>query len=173
MTVKFYDPKAPFYEFSNFFISFFTLDGQTWPTVEHYFQASKFPSTPYVEVIKAANTPYKAFILAQQIKKGGYIGKWVLNKTDNRTLNTLIDENNHFSLRSDWEEVKLQVMEEAVYAKFSQNQNLKKLLLSTGDEEIVENSPRDSFWGVGKDGKGHNHLGKILMKVRARLNTPI
>jgi ribA/ribD-fused uncharacterized protein len=41
--------------------------------------------------------------------------------------------------------------------------------LSTGDEEIVEDSPIDSYWGCGADGKGQNNLGKILMEVRSRL----
>jgi predicted NAD-dependent protein-ADP-ribosyltransferase YbiA (DUF1768 family) len=53
-------------------------------------------------------------------------------------------------------------------------QNLFKtkiLLFSTGDEEIAEDSPTDSFWGLGPDGGGQNNLGKILMQVRQVLRT--
>ncbi|HEX2549583.1 MAG TPA: NADAR domain-containing protein, partial [Gammaproteobacteria bacterium] len=44
-------------------------------------------------------------------------------------------------------------------------------LFSTGDEEIAEDSPTDSFWGLGPDGGGQNNLGKILMQVRQVLRT--
>ena len=108
-------------------------------------------------------------MLAQQKKKGGYAAKWTLNREDKRTLNDLIDTYSSTKLRQDWEDVKLSVMEKAVFAKFSQNPRLKELLLATGSKDIIENSPRDSFWGCGKDGKGLNHLGKILMRVRSQL----
>ena len=75
------------------------------------------------------------------------------------------------SLRPDWEQVKLGLMEEIVYAKFSQNEELRRLLLSTGDRVLIEgNTWNDTFWGVSlKSGNGQNHLGKILMKVRKRM----
>ena len=72
-------------------------------------------------------------------------------------------------LRSDWEEVKIDIMYEVCSAKFRQNENLKKLLLDTGDEELIEgNYWHDYTWGVCK-GKGHNALGKILMIIRDEL----
>jgi predicted NAD-dependent protein-ADP-ribosyltransferase YbiA (DUF1768 family) len=46
---------------------------------------------------------------------------------------------------------------------------IKKALLSTKNEEIVEDNPNNSFWGNGKDGKGENQMGKILMKIRSEL----
>lgn len=75
------------------------------------------------------------------------------------------------SLRPDWEEVKLGIMEEIVRAKFTQNHALRQQLLDTGDRELREgNSWHDTFWGVDlRTGKGENHLGKILMKVRSEL----
>jgi hypothetical protein len=72
-------------------------------------------------------------------------------------------------LRPDWENVKLQEMYNVVHAKFTQNEELQQKLLDTGDAELIEgNVWKDSFWGV-YNGKGENHLGKILMKVRAEL----
>lgn len=81
MAILFYEPKAPYYEFSNFYKSKFILDDEQWDTVEHYFQANKFiHNDEYYNIIKSANTPGKAFMLAQQKKKGGYAAKWSLNR---------------------------------------------------------------------------------------------
>ena len=72
-------------------------------------------------------------------------------------------------LREDWEEVKLSVMEEILRLKFA-DPELAKLLIATGDEELVEvNWWGDRFWGVCK-GEGENHLGKLLMKIRSELS---
>ena len=68
-------------------------------------------------------------------------------------------------VRSDWDEKRLDFMNWAVREKFK-DVNLAELLLSTEDMELIEgNVWNDTFWGVC-NGKGHNHLGKILMKVR-------
>ncbi|MCW3060810.1 MAG: hypothetical protein JWQ02_2631, partial [Capsulimonas sp.] len=55
--------------------------------------------------------------------------------------------------------------------KFETHSELREMLLSTGDEEIVENAPGDYYWGIGKDGSGKNMLGKILEEVRAKLKS--
>jgi predicted NAD-dependent protein-ADP-ribosyltransferase YbiA (DUF1768 family) len=69
-------------------------------------------------------------------------------------------------LRPDWESIKLDVMETAVRIKFT-DPELAAKLIATGDEELIEgNWWNDTFWGVC-NGVGENHLGKILMKVRA------
>lgn len=75
------------------------------------------------------------------------------------------------ALRPDWEEVKLVLMEEIVRAKFTQNPDLKEKLLATGDMILEEgNKWGDTFWGVSlRTGRGNNHLGRILMKVRDEL----
>lgn len=70
-------------------------------------------------------------------------------------------------LRYDWEEVKLSVMYDILLLKFSSD--LADKLLATGTAYLVEgNHWGDSFWGVC-DGKGENHLGQLLMEVRARI----
>ena len=69
-------------------------------------------------------------------------------------------------LRDDWEDVKLDIMEQAVRAKFTQNDDLKIRLMATGSKQLVEgNNWGDTFWGK-VIGVGENNLGKILMKVR-------
>lgn len=76
-------------------------------------------------------------------------------------------------LRSDWNEVKNDVMLEIVYNKFTQNPELLKLLKETGEVPLTEgNNWHDNYWGVCscykcKDKHGKNLLGQILMEIRA------
>lgn len=74
-------------------------------------------------------------------------------------------------LRPDWDVVRTVVMEEIVRAKFMQNPHLAERLLATEKSPLMEgNTWGDTFWGVDSDsGEGENHLGEILMKVRAEL----
>ena len=68
--------------------------------------------------------------------------------------------------RTDWNEVKLEIMEELLRLKVEQNPYVKKKLLQTENYLIVEDSPKDSYWGWGEDRQGENHLGKLWMKLR-------
>lgn len=83
-----------------------------------------------------------------------------------------------------WDKHKVRVVIRGNYLKFSQNEELKKHLLSTGDKIIVEASPYDKVWGVGMSRgnkgiydlnkwKGENLLGFSLMAVRAYINSKI
>ena len=60
-------------------------------------------------------------------------------------------------------------MRRAVLRKFETHEAIGELLRSTGDEELVEDAPRDYYWGCGKDKTGRNMLGIILMEVRETL----
>ena len=147
--IYFYNRDEPYYEFTNFYNGApIMLDDKEWKTTEHYFQAQKFVGTPYVEVIRKAYGPRDAFNLSRDPS----ISRWK---------------------RNDWEEVKMDVMRKALFAKFAVNgskpNHLRERLLGTGSRELVEHSPHDSFWGDGSDGTGQNHLGKLLMELRSRL----
>ena len=61
------------------------------------------------------------------------------------------------------------LMRKAAHAKFSQHDDIRQVLLSTGDARIVEHTENDSYWGDGGDGSGKNMLGRILMEVRENL----
>jgi ribA/ribD-fused uncharacterized protein len=74
-------------------------------------------------------------------------------------------------MRRDWESVKVEIMRDALMAKFTQHDELRVLLLSTGDAKIVEHTENDAFWGDGGDGSGKNTLGQLLMQVRESLRT--
>jgi len=71
-------------------------------------------------------------------------------------------------MRSDWHEIKFSIMEQIVYAKFTQNPMLAQELVNTGDKILKEgNYWKDLYWGVDiKSGEGENNLGKILMALR-------
>lgn len=142
MSIKFYKVGEPFGCFSNFSQHGFEKDGRYWPTSEHYFQAQKFEDEAVQEKIRNAKTPMHAAQLGRS---------------------------RDFTLRGDWEEHKVAIMKAAVYEKFMNHPDIAEVLLSTGDEEIIENSPGDSYWGCGSEGDGKNMLGKVLAEVRAEL----
>ncbi len=141
-TVYFYAQTDGYAEFSNFAPYGVAIDETWWRTVEHYFQAQKFNDADYRERIRLSNRPKDAKALGMTRK---------------------------YALRSDWEDVKDQIMLEAVRVKFRTHDLPRQLLLSTGEAEIVENAPMDAYWGCGPDGTGLNKLGKILMQVRGEL----
>lgn len=146
-TISFYDPDAENGWLANFSNHPVLLEGVLWPTVEHYFQASKFSSTAplLVELIRSAPTPSTA----KQIAKANASRK-----------------------RQDWEHVRIEIMRKAIEAKFSQYPELRYQLLATRDAIIIENAPDDSFWGIG-DGAGQNIMGQLLQSLRETLKQAI
>ena len=130
------------YDFlSNFYHSPISYNGIVYPTNEHFFQAMKTFNVDERIAIASAETPGKAKRIGRKI-----------------------------TLRSDWEDVKLYYMELGLRLKF-QDSKLHEMLLATGDEELIEgNTWGDEFWGVC-NGKGENHLGKLLMKIRGELKS--
>ena len=75
------------------------------------------------------------------------------------------------SLRSDWNDIRIEVMSRVIHAKFKQNPDLTKKLQDTGDLLIIEdNTWKDTFWGRCNS-KGYNLLGQILMNERDRIDS--
>ena len=142
MAIYFYKINEEYGCFSNFAHYDFELDGKRWMTSEHYFQAQKFAGTEYEEEIRLLDNPMKAAEMGR-----------------NRDL----------PLRADWEQVKDDIMRKAVLAKFTQNEEIRDILLSTGKETLIEKTSGDYYWGCGKGGSGKNMLGIILMEVREEL----
>ena len=141
--IKFYSTQDEFGEFSNFAYFPIKLDGKMWHTTEHYFQAQKFADQQYQEKIRAERSPMIAARLGRDRKQ---------------------------KLRHDWESVKNNVMKKALVTKFTQHEDLKKLLISTGDAKLIEHTVNDAYWGDGGDGKGQNFLGRLLMQVRDEIS---
>ncbi len=141
MAIYFYSTRDPNYGcFSKFSLHGFELDDLWWPTSEHYFQAQKFIESdrPWFEKINQAKTP---------------------------SIAAKMGRDHSHPLRTDWEQVKDDIMQREVLKKFTTHAKIREILLATEDELIVENTPKD-YWGCGADGSGKNQLGQILMAVR-------
>jgi N-glycosidase YbiA len=115
--------------------------GKKFPTVEHAYHYRKYDDTAPAVAKEMLGAP----------------SPWAAMQ---------IDRKNADKRRKDWDDVKVGIMTEIVRAKAAQNEDVRASLLQTGTKRIVENSPRDTFWGCGEDGTGQNQMGKILMLVR-------
>ena len=112
------------------------ITGVWAPTVEHAYQSLKTENLNECLKVLSAHTPGEAKNLGRKV-----------------------------TMRPDWDNIKLPVMENLLKRKFSDNV-LKEQLLNTKDEELIEgNYWNDTYWGVCR-GVGQNNLGKLLMKVR-------
>lgn len=141
-SVYFFTPA--FYPLDNFSAHAVNIWDMAFPTAEHAFQWKKF-SVSHPEIAKnifAAGSP-------DAVKK--------------------ISNQNKDKVSSYWHDEKLAVMEQILKAKAEQHEDVRERLIMTGKRTIIENSPVDSFWGIGPDGKGENMVGKIWMKIRDSL----
>ena len=126
---------------SNFYPSPFMEWGYVWETVEHAFQAAKAKDDVQFHVIRQATSPALA-------KK---LGRSCI-------------------MRPTWNNEKLDIMRKLLFLKFHSNPLLKEKLLATGKMVLEEgNWWGDCFWGISPAGSGNgkNHLGIMLMEVRA------
>ena len=102
----------------------------------------KFEDEDYREQIRQASHPKKARKLGRSRRK---------------------------KIRSDWSKVKQVVMTRGVYTRCRTYPHLAQQLLAAGDRKLVENSQYDYYWGGGRDRRGRNAYGKVLMNVRSKL----
>jgi ribA/ribD-fused uncharacterized protein len=140
--IKFWGTDGPYGCFSNFYPCTFTYAGRKFNCSEQAFmwaKATYFKDDETAIKIMSESDPKK-------IKKLG------------RTVKDFNDE--------EWSKVRYNFMLTINMAKYSQNEDLKNILLSTINRTIVEDSPFDYIWGIGKNGTGQNLLGKVLMETR-------
>ncbi|MBO4252156.1 MAG: NADAR family protein [Clostridia bacterium] len=133
-----------FFCLDNFSSFGFVYGGKYYQTVEHGYQSLKFKGkAPEIEekIIKCYSAYEAQKIAHENIDK----------QVDN------------------WDEIKVGVMEELLRAKLDQHPYVKQKLLQTENYLICEDSPKDSFWGIGRDRNGRNELGKLWMKLRKEL----
>jgi len=118
------------------------LEDKEWPSVEHYYQAMKFEDAPYQEKIRLSST----------VEQAAKLGKSWLKKK-----------------RPDLKQVRTTLMTRAIYIKCKTYSEVQNRLLEITEKKIVENSQFDYFWGCGRDHRGENQFGKVLMNVREKL----
>jgi ribA/ribD-fused uncharacterized protein len=137
---------------SNFYYVDIVYKGETYPTLEHAYQAAKTRSKRERRKIQNIKYPGHAKNYGKELKRRGLV-------------------------REDWAEVNEKIMESLLRQKFGK-QHISKLwirLKNTGRKKLIEgNWWKDRFWGmeICKDTKlrGKNRLGKLLMKIRSELN---
>jgi ribA/ribD-fused uncharacterized protein len=143
---------------SQWFPAAFTVDGQTFPTAEHFMMVRKaelFGAHDIAAQVLASSEPGAAKALGRRI--GGF------------------DE-------ARWAERREAIVTEASIQKFKQNPSLRSFLLGTSDRVLVEASPTDAIWGIGVDARsevatspqswpGLNLLGFALMEARRKLRS--
>lgn len=125
---------------SNLFDAPIIFEGDTWPTSEHLYQAMKHQDLSVIAKIKR--------------QKKALHSKFVSRKACKRLDCWPSDEHKVLSMRK------------AIKAKFDQHPILKDKLIKTAPLSIIENSPRDHYWGVGEDDSGKNMMGVLLMELR-------
>ncbi|WP_082746866.1 NADAR family protein [Burkholderia sp. MSMB1826] len=146
--IRFYrSNEKPYGAFSNLYPRPIEFDGRIYPTTEHAYQAGKASKPAVREWILSAPTP----ALAAMAAHGLYTWDVVPN----------------------WAQIKFDRMRAVLRAKFSQHDDLRDLLLSTGTMRLVEagtvNNAVNRLWGE-VDGKGENMLGVMLMELREELS---
>lgn len=152
------ESKGEYRNFSNGSQHPIDMDGEKFPTVEHYFQAMKAKEFKDDEI-------YNKILKSKTPKAAKAAGKHVKN-----------------FVTEVWDAKRDEIMEKAIRAKFVQHPELRKELQATGDKIIGEADPRDTYWGIGTSmdlekakfpskWRGQNKLGKILMALRSRFNS--
>lgn len=180
--ILFYAANDRYGSFSNFSRHQVTIYNRTWRTSEHAFQAMKFDFHPaFVKKVWEAKTPGQAAKIGRS-RSSPFRKDW---DDDARKMLLRIEDvagipsynyriappNKSVDSPNVLTKVKDVYMYEIVYAKFTQNKDLRKELLGTGDEIIVENAEFDPYWGWGASKVGRNKLGRILMMVRTAIST--
>jgi ribA/ribD-fused uncharacterized protein len=127
----------------------FNYDGLLYPTVEHAFHAQKVDDEKKEEYQELFTNDE---IDPSEAKKMGGKKNFELNS---------------FSLRKDWDNVKLEKMKEITMEYYAANPKLAEKLRKTGSKKLLHTGFRiDDYWGIKKNGEGENNHGKILMKIR-------
>lgn len=178
-TIDFYRQQDDYGELSNFWILEEPIVYRKWtfPSSEHLYHALKFMYTGapkqnkiMIDLISGSTTPYKSKLVSAYCQKSQesqkspktpqFVWQQVLYKQAQKAYKK------GARINPNLDSVKLKIMRKALIEKFSVSEKASSVLLSTGDAILRESSVHDSFWGIGKDGKGKNWLGKLLMEIR-------
>ena len=170
-TIYFFSKDNEYYFLSNYYKNDIIIDNIKYNCVEQYFQSQKFykldneKMMEYFNLILKADCPQKTKNMgSQKINPRGEL--WYIDKKKKELgkMNKKINEYKNIKMRKNWDIIRNDIMKKGLFAKFTQNELLRKKLLETENKILIENSPYDSYWGNAKNGK--NMLGKLLMEIR-------
>ena len=125
------------------------FDGLSYGSSEHIYMAMKSENPLWHKIIQAMEEPRETKKAARKQLQTGL----------------LFETEDVFSFRSDWDDVKYEIMRAIVYLKFIQNKHLADQLITLDGYIEERNDWNDTYWGTCED-IGENNLGKILMEVR-------
>lgn len=138
--------EKPYGAFSNLYRRTILFEGREYQTSEHAYQAGKARKESVRDWLMAAPSPSLLAMAAH----GLYV----------------------WDVHPDWSKTKFDRMKRVLRAKFTQHEDLRALLLSTGNARLVEKATVDNtvnrLWGE-VNGVGKNMLGVLLMEVREEL----
>lgn len=149
--IRFYRAsERPWGAFSNLYRREIEFEGETFATSEHAYQAGKARKAEVKAWLMAAPTP----ALLAMAAHGLY----------------------YWDIAPGWSQTKFDRMRGVLRAKFSQHEDLRELLLSTGSARLVESATVDNevnrLWGE-VNGQGRNMLGELLMELRTELRSQV
>lgn len=139
MAIYFYKEFGELGYLASYSLHGFYKDGIYWRTTEHFYQAHKFEDEQVRQRIINAQTP----------KEASRIGR-----------------SKEYKIKDNWDDIRAEVMYEAVLLKFQEHADIREKLCSTGEEEIIEKTTKENYWGCGPKCDGTNMYGKILCQVR-------
>ncbi len=134
-----FDKESPFSTVSD---HPFQLEEVQWKTAEHYYQACKFKGLPYSHNIICAVSGDEAHQLGN---------RWLKRKVKG------------------WKSSRQLYMTRALYRKIKEYPEVEQALKDTGNALLLETSLYDYYWGVGRDQRGENMLGKVWMDIRKKI----
>lgn len=154
----FHNPDEEYGFLSNWYLSKFTVDGVTFSSMEQYMMYKK------ARLFQDTETAYEILSI-QDVKQIKALGRQVKNYDD------II-----------WNGRRQVIVYQGLLEKFCQNQELKKMLLETGNDILAECAVQDRIWGIGlsmtdekrfslSHWRGQNLLGFALMEVRDKIST--
>lgn len=154
--------EKPFGAFSNLLRREIAIAGRAFPTVEHAYQFLKPRDARVRDWLMAAPAPSILAIAAHVLPSDEPDPTMVMGRTSDALLG--------FHTRPGWSRLRYAWMFECLRVKFTQHNDLRALLLSTGDALLVEAGRIDDDagrrWGI-VNGRGSNYLGRMLMRLRA------
>ena len=117
------------------------MDGVVYKTAEHAYQTLRMKAGAQ-ESVRTTTSPLEAWRVAQVCKADGL-------------LNETVDKD--------------ELMEKIFRAKLTQHQDIKDILIESGNRELLKVYDTDYYWGTGADGSGKNLMGKLWMKLRSEI----